>query len=120
MRRLEGITLTAALAVAAALAGCDEPASQVCADAQNRRVPDDNCAQASAYHGGAHWLYFGSGQSVPALGEQAVGGDTRASQGVSYSAAPEEGISRGGFGGTSDGFSEGGEGGEGHGGGGGE
>ena len=101
MRKLEGVRLTAVLAVAAALAGCDQQPVRVCVDAQGRRIPDQPCATSAAVVG-AHWRYYGGGVTTPAVGEPATGGSDVADHSASYSAAPEEGVSRGGFGGTAE------------------
>ncbi len=114
MKKLDGISLTAVLAAAAALGACgeNESAWRVCVDDQGRRVVDDQCAAPAGHGAFAHWYY--SRGSAPALGGTVSGGSSQAEDGVSYASPPSEGITRGGFGGTAD------EGGSEHGGGGGD
>jgi hypothetical protein len=120
LRKLEGISLTAVLAMSAALAGCDGPATRVCVNASGVRVLDDACvgAAANTTSRGSRWRYYGGSVGAPAVGEAAAGGSDVADSGGSYHSAPDEGISRGGFGssGGDEGGSHGGDEGGGHGG----
>jgi hypothetical protein len=125
LRKLEGISLTAVLAMSAALSSCNEPATRVCVNAAGVRVIDDTCTS-NNNRNATHWRYYGGGVGAPAIGAPAAGGSDVAESGTSYHSAPEEGISRGGFGGSGGddggghGGGDGGDGGGGHGGGGGE
>lgn len=138
MRKFEGLGLSAVLAVAAVVSGCDRSddwqasagPTRVCVDHQGRRVPDSDCAPVATGHGGGVnpflWYYLGTLQGrrdgAPGVGGVVRGGSYTPEAGVSYRSAPAEGIARGGFGGTAESFGGahgGGEGG-GHGGGAGE
>lgn len=101
MRKLEGVSLTAVLAMSAALAGCDEPATRICVDAKGVRVVDSACVvpQTNTTVDSFHWRYYGGGAGAPAIGAAALGGSDIADGGETYHAAPDEGIARGGFGG---------------------
>jgi len=94
---------------------------RVCTDGQLRRVLDSDCNGGGVAGHGGGWRYFSRDSSVPAIGETVNGGSVVSSSSAGFSSAPSGGVSRGGFGGTGEGFSSGhgGEGG-GHGGGGGE
>ncbi len=106
MRRFGGGPLTAALAASAVLASCEQQdaAVRVCVDAQGRRTPDAGCATSPAtggYRGGG-WYYLGGANrgsgDVPPVGGQVLGGSYTPDPTATYAAAPEEGVSRGGFG----------------------
>jgi hypothetical protein len=101
---LEGLSLTAALAAAAAaMASCNNPPpARICVDNLGLRTADQGCAQTN--WNGSHWRYYGGGQSIPALGALADGGSDTAQAGTAYRSAPDEGVSRGGFGGTAEDF----------------
>lgn len=125
MKRFEGVGLTAVLAATAALTACSgtQDPTRVCVDTLGRRIADGQCAPASSSHGsgGGRW-YFISGreaadEGVPALGDEAREGSYTPDFDVSYGAAPEGGIARGGFGSSGESGGDGGDGG-GHGGGG--
>jgi len=117
VKTLDGLSLTAVLAVSAAmLAGCDQDNGwgdgqgpvRVCVDQQGRRVAEDQCATPRPGGGNPFlWYYLGRlnrGAGVPAYGGAVSGGSYQASSGVSYGSAPAAGISRGGFGSTAEGF----------------
>jgi|GEM_PF-3574176 len=88
--------------LAASMAGCsphDDGQWRVCSDAQGRRLPDVACQQSNSggYHGGGGtWVFINQSSSAPAVGQPVQGAARSASGPVSF--APEEGISRGGFG----------------------
>ncbi|HVZ99252.1 MAG TPA: hypothetical protein VG841_02925 [Caulobacterales bacterium] len=85
MKRDFGLTIAPGLAAALLLSGCG-PNPRACVDAQSRRVAEVNCRSGgSAYY---RWYYGGTGARA-AYGERVSGG--------SYS---NEGVSRGGFGGS--------------------
>ena len=125
MRKFDRSSLAVVLAVAGAMSGCDRQdrgweaatgPTRVCADAQGRRVSDDQCATHREGGGVSPflWYYLGTlnrGSGVPPVGGALTGGSYRPAAGVSYAAAPASGIARGGFGATARSF--GGVGGEG-------
>jgi hypothetical protein len=87
-----------------------EQNTKVCADGQNGRVLDFNCASGGGGAGGARWIYVGRGGYIPPVGSTLTNGWTGptgvganlsgsnfASAGESFSHASS--ISRGGFGG---------------------
>ena len=127
MGRFDDLKLAIVLTVASsALAGChdtqtsdwDAGPSRVCVDPTGVRVDDQTCPDTTSQHGGgggAHWVYFGGGRTVPRIGAMAAGASSTPEPGVAYVSAPAEGISRGGFGGTAHGAGgeRGGEGGAG-------
>lgn len=121
MKKFEGLGLSAVLAVAAAMSGCDRGGdwqasvgpTRVCVDRNGHRVPDADCAPTAAGHGGGGgnaflWYYLGTLQGrsagAPAVGGMVAGGSYRPEAGVSYRTAPAGGIARGGFGATAESF----------------
>jgi len=110
--------LASVLAISAAiLAGCDgHDGVRICGDGYGRRLPDADCRTGGSGGHGGGWIYVRSG-NAPAVGGAITDGARAPDSDMHYGAAPEGGVSRGGFGGTGEGFG-GGEGG--HGGGGGE
>ncbi len=100
---LAGLTLVLGIS-SALLASCDEGGAtgdwQVCVDNQDHRLPDATCRQDGARYpaGYGRWAYMYHRTSVPAVGEFVDATTPRPAGGVSYSAAPEGGVSRGGFG----------------------
>lgn len=93
----------------AMLSGCNDASAEqrnwaVCVDAQGKRIADAQCQQ-GAGSAGAHgsWAYYGGGQRVPPVGEQAQGASHAPVPVGSYTTAPAEGVARGGFGATGEG-----------------
>jgi len=110
-------TLTLLPVVAAAFVASCSPApntARICADQNNRRVPDENCR--SSYAGGAGgfygWYYMTRGGAYPAVGD-VVNGGSRSAPANARSVGVSE---RGGFGASAEAHGSGG----GKGGGGGE
>jgi hypothetical protein len=105
MKVIDKGTLITVVAVSAGLlAGCGRTydSVRVCTDRNGLRLPDSNCAQGT--HGGhGGWVYINRG-SAPGVGERVTGGSSKPASGVHYGLAPEGGVSRGGFGGTGEGF----------------
>ncbi len=113
------LALTAALASALLLAGCQrhddwttDRDTAVCVDPQGNRVADDNCQRTatSGYHGSGVgtaflWYYLGRNSAIPPYGERALGGTYTRTAGATYFHAPvstgvtrSAAIARGGFG----------------------
>jgi hypothetical protein len=123
LKKLEGLSLTAVLAAAAALSGCSPPdPARICVDQIYRRLPDQNCSTPTGgggggggYSGGGRWYYLNSrdvsDEGVPSVGDSVRAGSFSPDAGASYGEAPEGGIARGGFGGHGGGEGGGGEGG---------
>jgi hypothetical protein len=92
------------------LAGCEGGATgdwRVCVGPEGRRVPDARCPRdgvtGGGYSGGSgggasRWAYIDKAGSVPAVGDKVEDSAGRPTHGVTYGAAPEGGIARGGFG----------------------
>jgi hypothetical protein len=90
------------------MAGCDQNngwgsagPTRLCVDAQNKRLPDIECASGGFGH---RWYYLGRGGgfggTVPGNGQFVGGGSFSPASGLTYGSAPAGGIARGGFGGT--------------------
>ncbi len=111
------MSLTAVLAVSAALGACGRSgggngdwqastsSARICVDAQGRRLSDQICEGTGEPYVGGHSWYFIPGayvksNGVPRVGADASGGALQPSSGVSYVEAPPYGIARGGFGAT--------------------
>ncbi|HWU02044.1 MAG TPA: hypothetical protein VN222_04825 [Novosphingobium sp.] len=91
------------------LAGCSPSPDgqwQVCTDANARRIADANCSRGSsgggAHGGGGSWRYLSGQSAAPAVGDHVSGGSQTPLAGEVH-AAPAQGITRGGFGGTGEG-----------------
>lgn len=105
---------TGALAImlglsATVLAGCQRGESdwRICQGPAGTRAADQSCSDGS---GGNRWVYV-HGHGAPAVGAAVLGAMMAPIAGARYSAAPAEGIARGGFGGIGAGHA-GGEAGE--------
>lgn len=122
-----GLSLTLLAAAAVSGAGCkrsyDRPQewsasapTQLCTDANGRRVPDENCGRSYSSHGGFYPWFIGRGAYIPPMGGVFRGGSTRPDAGTAYGRAaaftartPSFGsVSRGGFGSSAHGVSSGG------------
>ena len=90
------------LGVAAALGACDGRPSRVCVDGSGQRGLDSQCSGPGGGAAGAYRWYYARG--APPVGAYVSGGSYSPTAGESYAAAPVEGISRGGFGGTAEGL----------------
>ncbi len=117
MKTLEKAALVTVLAVSTSLlSGCgrDKPV-RVCSDIYGNRLADSQCGATGSYGsrtsgGHASWVYIpGRGYDTPPVGGRISGGSALPESGVRYGAAPEGGISRGGFGGIGAGGHGGGE-----------
>ncbi len=119
MTSIDKTSLATVLAISSAmLAGCgSHDGVRICGDGYGRRLPDSDCRAAGPAAGRGGWIYVRSGRA-PAVGGAITDGNRTPEADIRYGAAPEGGVSRGGFGGTGEGFG-GGEGG-GHAAGGGE
>lgn len=108
MKVIDKAALVTVLAVSAGLlGGCGRSSDsvRVCADAYGRRQADDNCAGNTGYDGRNGWIYLNGGRGrAPAIGDRITGGAYAPSAGTHYGLAPEGPVSRGGFGGTAEGF----------------
>ncbi|WP_443749278.1 hypothetical protein [Asticcacaulis solisilvae] len=106
MKVIDKGTLITVLAVSAGLLGSCGRAYEsvrVCTDGNGLRMPDANCAPGATYGGHGGWIYINRGEA-PAVGERVTGGSYAPASGTRYGLAPEGGVSRGGFGGTGEGF----------------
>jgi hypothetical protein len=91
------------------LSGCEGGATgdwRVCVDDEGHRIPDVRCPTEGRSTGGyvegsggaSRWAYIDRSSSVPAVGDKVEESAPLPTHGVSYGAAPEGGIARGGFG----------------------
>jgi hypothetical protein len=104
MRRFAYTALTALLAATSLLAGCEQTdpsqatakPAQVCVDAQQRRVSDDDCLTPRPGGGAVAWYYLTTvaGQNAPAIGDAATGGSYIPTNGLVYHSATETGVVR--------------------------
>ena len=104
------LPIVSAMSTAFLVHGCgrNDP-RQICVDATNTRVQDAGCARPGSPY---HWYYYPTGGGGAAgIGSRAYGGSYMRAAGANYSAAPAEGVSRGGFGAIGRAFGGGGEGG---------
>jgi hypothetical protein len=85
MRKSKEVPIAILAALAVFTAGCHDPETRNCVDAQGRIVPDGDCQTGStpmAYH------YVYGGSSGGHIGDMVIGGSN----------TPSDGVSRGGFG----------------------
>ena len=120
-RRSASVVIGVTALMASGLTGCASSPdyAAVCVDPQTEeRVDDDECDDDSDYNGtgaGFFWYYLASSARVPAVGSTATGGTYNGSSlsgSVQRGGLPSEGGSsvkstttKGGFGGSSRGFS---------------
>jgi hypothetical protein len=97
---LPALPFVSAMATAMLLTACDNPnrgwttggPTKTCIDNAGRRLLDQSCRGGRS---GSHWYYYGSGGSIPAVGDRVSGGSYAPSPGVTYEAS---GVARRGFG----------------------
>jgi hypothetical protein len=85
MRKSKDVPITLLTALALCAAGCHDPETRNCVDAQGRIVPDGDCQNPAP---GAPYHYVYGGSSGGHIGDTVFGGST----------TPSDGVSRGGFG----------------------
>lgn len=76
----------------------DPDHAQICVNAENVRVDDDECDDDNVHSSGTHWFYAGRGLGAPPVGSKidtTTGSFTRPASGKIST------VSRGGFGGRS-------------------
>ena len=119
------LRITAAVAAALAVAGCNHQPDEwtarqdtaVCVDQQGSRVADDQCSRRPGLGVSPFlWYYLGRSSALPYYGDRVAGGSFTRTAGATYFHAPvttamtrSAAISRGGFGASAHSFGSFGE-----------